>query len=89
MILKHQNGITEEVLASKQLSNRKTALEEFVKDKNSCDLLIAHNKKQNNQAAVMQQGRKIVVNAEMAMDLFRKKSEKMLYSQQNNNYCNP
>lgn len=37
------NGLTEEVLGSKQLSNRKTALEEFVKDKDSCDLLVAHN----------------------------------------------
>lgn len=37
------NGLTEEVLSSKQLSNRRTALEEFVKDKDSCDLLVAHN----------------------------------------------
>ncbi len=37
------NGLTEEVLGSKQLSNRKAALEEFVKDKDSCDLLVAHN----------------------------------------------
>ncbi|SFC77332.1 DNA polymerase III, epsilon subunit [Xylanibacter ruminicola] len=37
------NGLTEEVLSSKQLSNRKVALEEFVKDKDSCDLLVAHN----------------------------------------------
>lgn len=37
------NGLTEEVLASKQLSNRKIALEEFVTDKDSCDLLVAHN----------------------------------------------
>ena len=37
------NGLTEEFLGSKQLSNRKTALEEFVKDKDSCDLLVAHN----------------------------------------------
>lgn len=37
------NGLTEEVLAAKQLSNRKTALEEFVADKDSCDLLVAHN----------------------------------------------
>ena len=37
------NGLTEEVLASKQLSNRKTALEEFVADKDSCELLVAHN----------------------------------------------
>jgi DNA segregation ATPase FtsK/SpoIIIE-like protein len=37
------NGLTEEVLASKQLSDRKTALEDFVKDKDSCDLLVAHN----------------------------------------------
>lgn len=37
------NGLTEDVLASKQLSDRKTALEEFVKDKDSCDLLVAHN----------------------------------------------
>lgn len=37
------NGLTEEVLAGKQLSNRKTALEEFVADKDSCDLLVAHN----------------------------------------------
>ena len=37
------NGLTEEVLSSKQLSNRKAALEEFVTDKDSCDLLVAHN----------------------------------------------
>lgn len=37
------NGLTEDVLSSKHLSNRKTALEEFVKDKDSCDLLVAHN----------------------------------------------
>lgn len=37
------NGLTEEVLACKQLSNRKEALEEFVTDKDSCDLLVAHN----------------------------------------------
>ena len=37
------NGLTEEVLSSKQLSNRKTAFEEFVTDKDSCDLLVAHN----------------------------------------------
>ena len=37
------NGLTEEVLSSKQLSNRKAALEEFVADKDSCDLLVAHN----------------------------------------------
>jgi len=37
------NGLTEEFLGSKQLSKRKTALEEFVKDKDSCDLLVAHN----------------------------------------------
>ena len=37
------NGLTEELLASKQLSDRKVALEEFVKDKDSCDLLVAHN----------------------------------------------
>lgn len=37
------NGLTEEVLSGKQLSNRKAALEEFVADKDSCDLLVAHN----------------------------------------------
>lgn len=37
------NGLTEEVLSSKQLSDRKSALEEFVTDKDSCELLIAHN----------------------------------------------
>lgn len=37
------NGLTEDVLSGKQLSNRKTALEEFVADKDSCDLLVAHN----------------------------------------------
>ena len=37
------NGLTEEFLGRKQLSNRKTALEEFVKDKDSCELLVAHN----------------------------------------------
>lgn len=37
------NGLSEEVLSSKPLSNRKTALEEFVADKDSCDLLVAHN----------------------------------------------
>jgi len=37
------NGLTEEVLANKQLSNRKAALEEFVSDKDSCELLVAHN----------------------------------------------
>ena len=37
------NGLTEEVLMNKRLSNRKTALEEFVTDKDSCELLVAHN----------------------------------------------
>ena len=37
------NGLTEEFLSGKQLSNRKQALEEFVADKDSCDLLVAHN----------------------------------------------
>jgi len=37
------NGLTEEILNNKQLSNRKIALEEFVTDKDSCDLLVAHN----------------------------------------------
>ena len=37
------NGLTEEFLSRKQLSNRKTAFEEFVADKDSCDLLVAHN----------------------------------------------
>lgn len=37
------NGLTEEVLATKQLSDLKTALEEFVTDKDSCELLVAHN----------------------------------------------
>lgn len=37
------NGLTEEVLSGKQLSNRKAAFEEFVADKDSCDLLVAHN----------------------------------------------
>ena len=37
------NGLTEEVLSGKKLSNRKAALEEFVVDKDSCDLLVAHN----------------------------------------------
>lgn len=37
------NGLTEELLSSKQLSDRKTALNEFVSDKDSCDLLVAHN----------------------------------------------
>ena len=37
------NGLTEEVLANKQLSKRKAALEEFVSVKDSCDLLVAHN----------------------------------------------
>lgn len=37
------NGLTEDVLANKRLSNRKEALEEFVTDKDSCDLLVAHN----------------------------------------------
>lgn len=37
------NGLTEEVLNNKQLSDRKTALEEFVTDKDACDLLVAHN----------------------------------------------
>lgn len=37
------NGLTEEVLNTKRLSNRKTALEEFIADKDSCDLLVAHN----------------------------------------------
>ena len=37
------NGLTEDFLTSKQLSDRKIALEEFVKDKDSCDLLVAHN----------------------------------------------
>lgn len=37
------NGLTEELLSEKQLSERKVALEEFVSDKDSCDLLVAHN----------------------------------------------
>lgn len=37
------NGLTEEFLSGKQLSNRRTALEEFVSDKDSCELLVAHN----------------------------------------------
>lgn len=37
------NGLTEEFLNSKQLSDRKAALEEFVADKESCDLVVAHN----------------------------------------------
>lgn len=37
------NGLTEEFLSSKKLSDRKNALEEFVKDKDSCELLVAHN----------------------------------------------
>ncbi len=37
------NGLTKEVLESKGLSERKAALEEFVEDMNSCDLLVAHN----------------------------------------------
>ncbi len=37
------NGLTQEFLNGKQLSNRKTALEEFVTDKDACDLLVAHN----------------------------------------------
>lgn len=37
------NGLTEELLATKKISNRKMALEEFVADKDSCDLLVAHN----------------------------------------------
>ena len=37
------NGLSEEFLATQQLSDRKTALEEFVADKDACDLLVAHN----------------------------------------------
>ena len=37
------NGLTEEFLRNKQLSNKQTALEEFVTDKDSCDLIVAHN----------------------------------------------
>ena len=37
------NGLTEEFLAGKKLSDRKDSLEEFVKDKDSCELLVAHN----------------------------------------------
>ena len=37
------NGLTEEVLQEKNLSDRKKALEEFVADKDSCDMLVAHN----------------------------------------------
>ena len=37
------NGLTEDVLSEKPLSDRKSALEEFVCDKDSCDLLVAHN----------------------------------------------
>lgn len=37
------NGLTEEVLSGKKLSSRKTAFEEFVADKDSCDILVAHN----------------------------------------------
>ena len=37
------NGLTKDVLSQKPLSDRKPALEEFVSDKDSCDLLVAHN----------------------------------------------
>ena len=37
------NGLSEEFLASQQLSERKAALEEFVADKDACDLIVAHN----------------------------------------------
>ena len=37
------NGLTEDFLAGQKLSERKNALEEFVKDKDSCELLVAHN----------------------------------------------
>ena len=37
------NGLTEELLAGKKTSNKKAALEEFVTDKDSCELLVAHN----------------------------------------------
>ena len=37
------NGLTEEFLQSKKLSDRKTALEEFTEDKDSCELIVAHN----------------------------------------------
>ena len=37
------NGLSEEFLATQQLSDRKTALEEFVADKDACDLIVAHN----------------------------------------------
>lgn len=37
------NGLTEERLSCEQLSDRKTALEEFVADKDSCGLIVAHN----------------------------------------------
>jgi DNA polymerase III epsilon subunit-like protein len=37
------NGLTEDYLRSKHLSERKAALEEFISDRDSCDLLVAHN----------------------------------------------
>ena len=37
------NGLSEEFLVTQQLSDRKTALEEFIADKDACDLLVAHN----------------------------------------------
>lgn len=37
------NGLTEKYLSTQQLSNQKTALEEFVKDKDSVQLIVAHN----------------------------------------------
>lgn len=37
------NGLTEEMLATKQLSDRKTALTEFIADRDRCSLIVAHN----------------------------------------------
>lgn len=37
------NGLTQEYLATKKISDKETALKEFVADKNSVELLVAHN----------------------------------------------
>jgi len=37
------NGLTEKFLSGKQLSDRKRALEDFIADRDTCDLIVAHN----------------------------------------------
>lgn len=37
------NGLTEEYLATKDLSDRREAMEEFYEDMDNCELIVAHN----------------------------------------------